>query len=139
MYPISLGNCGWSYADWSGTFYPKELAPGDYLSYYAEQYRVVEVDSTFYRSPSPKMVQGWHDKTPDGFGFSLKVPQTITHEKLLLDCQKEVETFLDAVRLLGPKLLCCVLQFGYFNKTKFASLDDFLDRLNPFLDAWPGD
>src|SRR5262249_30156535 len=93
----------------------------------------------FYRSPSQKMVQGWHDKTPDGFGFSLKVPQSITHEKLLLDCQKEVETYLSAVRLLGPKLLCCVLQFGYFNKSKFASLAELLDRLNPFLGAWPGD
>jgi uncharacterized protein YecE (DUF72 family) len=65
--------------------YPKELRPGEYLSYYAEQYPIVEVDSTFYRSPSRKMVKSWRDKTPEGFGFSLKVPQTITHEKVLLD------------------------------------------------------
>jgi uncharacterized protein YecE (DUF72 family) len=51
------------------------------------------------------MVEGWRDKTPDSFGFSLKVPQVITHEKVLLKC--------------GPPA-GGVLQFGYFNKKVFA-------------------
>jgi uncharacterized protein YecE (DUF72 family) len=139
MHPVRIGTCGWSYQDWSGVFYPDHLAAGDYLSHYAERYPVVEVDSTFYRSPARKMVEGWRDKTPDGFGFSLKVPQTITHEKVLVDCRAEVGTFLTAARLLGDKLLCCVLQFGYFNQKAFANLDAFLARLEPFLDAWPRD
>jgi uncharacterized protein YecE (DUF72 family) len=80
MKPVRIGTCGWSYQDWSGVFYPKGTAAGEYLSYYAQRNAVVEVDSTFYRSPSRKMVEGWRDKTPDGFGFSLKVPQVITHE-----------------------------------------------------------
>jgi uncharacterized protein YecE (DUF72 family) len=105
----------------------------------ADQYSVVEVDSTFYRSPSPRMVEGWRDKTPESFGFSLKVPQTITHEKVLVDCQRDVDTFLSAARLLGDKLLCGVLQFGYFNKKVFADSDAFLARLDPFLSAWPSD
>ena len=44
-----------------------------------------------------------------------------------------------AARLLGDKLLCCCLQFGYFNKKVFASLDAFLERFNAFLAAWPDD
>src|SRR5437773_94328 len=86
----------------------------EFLSYYAEHYPVVEVDSTFYRSPSRKMVEGWRDKTPDSFGFSLKVPQVITHEKRLVDCRKELNEFLTAARVLEGKLRCCLLQFGYF-------------------------
>ena len=139
MKQVRIGTCGWSYQDWSGVFYPNVAATGDYFSYYAEHYPVVEVDSTFYRTPSRKMVEGWRDKTPDGFGFSLKVPQVITHEKLLLDCQAELDAYIAAVRLLGNKLLCCCLQFGYFNKKAFASLDGFLERLDPFLAAWPKD
>jgi uncharacterized protein YecE (DUF72 family) len=139
MNPIRIGTCGWSYKEWSGVFYPEGLAAGEFLSYYAERYPVVEVDSTFYRSPTRKMVEGWRDKTPDAFGFSLKVPQVITHEKLLLECQEELDAYLYAVRLLGSKLLCCCLQFGYFNKKVFASLDAFLERLDPFLSAWPDD
>jgi uncharacterized protein YecE (DUF72 family) len=139
MHPVHIGTCGWSYKDWSGTFYPDDLSGGEFLPYYAERFPVVEVDSTFYRSPAPKMVEGWRDRTPDSFGFSLKVPQVITHQKLLHDCRAEVRTFLTAARVLEHKLLCCVLQFGYFNKKAFVSLDAFLERLEPFLDAWPHD
>ena len=139
MHPVHIGTCGWSYKDWAGHFYPDGLAAGNYLAYYGDHFKVVEVDSTFYRSPSRKTVEGWRDKTPDGFGFSLKVPQAITHEKILEDCEAELRAFLDAARLLGDKLRCCCLQFGYFNKSKFSDLGDFLDRLDPFLDNWPAD
>jgi uncharacterized protein YecE (DUF72 family) len=139
MHPVRVGTCGWSYKEWSGVFYPDDLSAGEYLSYYAERFPVVEVDSTFYRSPSRKMVEGWRDRTPPGFGFALKVPQVITHEKMLLDCRDEVRTFLTAARILGDKLLCCLLQFGYFNRSKFATLANFLERLDPFLEAWPDD
>ena len=139
MNSVRVGTCGWSYKEWSGVFYPDDLAAGVFLSFYAERYPVVEVDSTFYRTPSRKTVEGWAERTPDTFGFSLKVPQVITHEKLLLDCRAEVSAFLSAARVLGPKLLCCVLQFGYFNRKAFAGMDAFLERLEPFLEAWPGD
>jgi uncharacterized protein YecE (DUF72 family) len=139
MHPVRVGTCGWSYKEWSGVFYPDALTAGEFLSSYAERYPVVEVDNTFYHSPSRKTVEGWRDKTPDGFAFSLKVPQVITHEKVLVDCRDEVRTFLTAARVLGDKLLCCVLQFGYFNRKAFTGLDAFLARLEPFLDAWPRD
>lgn len=139
MQPIQIGTCGWSYKEWAGVFYPERTPPGEFLSLYAEKFPVVEVDSTFYRSPGRKMVEGWRDRTPANFGFSLKVPQAITHEKQLLDCGKEVDEFLSAARLLEKKLLCCVLQFGYFNKKAFVGLDAFLERLEPFLERWPRD
>jgi uncharacterized protein YecE (DUF72 family) len=109
MHPARIGTCGWSYKDWDGVFYPDGLPAGEYLPFVAERYPVVEVDSTFYRSPSVKMTQSWHEKTPDGFHFSLKVPQTITHEKVLLDCRKELNEFMTAARALEEKLLCCLL------------------------------
>jgi uncharacterized protein YecE (DUF72 family) len=122
-----------------GPFYPQGLPSGDYLPYYSERFNIVEVDSTFYRSPSARMVQGWRDKTPEGFRFALKVPQTITHEKLLVDCGEEVEEFVSAARLLGDKLLCCTLQFAYFNRSVFPSAESFLELLDSFLQSWPDD
>ena len=136
---IRIGCCGWSYDDWLGVFYPAGTKSGEYLSKYSERYDVVEVDSTFYRTPSLKMVEGWHSKTPDEFRFSLKLPQVITHEKMLRDCREERDGFLAATRLLGEKLHSVCLQFGYFNKQKFASLDAFLEVLDPFLADWPDD
>src|SRR5713226_1747420 len=137
MNAVRIGTCGWSYPDWSGVFYPKDLPAAEFLSHYAEHYPVVEVDSTFYRSPSRTMVESWRDKTPDSFGFSLKVPQVITHEKVLVDCREELNDFLTAARVLEGKLVCCLLQFGYFNRNAFASLSAFLNRLDSFLADWP--
>ncbi len=85
------------------------------------------------------MVEGWGDRTRPGFGFSLKVPQAITHEKALPDYRDELGAFLSAARLLGDELLCCTLQFGTFNRSKFATLAAFLQRLDSFLAAWPAD
>src|SRR5262249_55368025 len=125
------------YPDWVGNFYPSGTTSAAFLSAYAQRYNVVEVDNTFYRIPGRKMVEGWRDKTPSAFGFSLKVTQSITHEKILINCKEEVARFLDAVGVLEDKLICCLLQFSYFNRKAFTDQKGFLDRLDPFLASWP--
>src|SRR5689334_4102966 len=64
-HPILIGCSGWSYSDWERAFYPPGMAPAEYLEYYADRFPIVEVDSTFYRVPTPRMVRGWRDRTPD--------------------------------------------------------------------------
>ena len=84
---VRLGTSSWSCKDWIGTVYPRGSAPKDFLGVYAERYDTVEVDSTWYRSPTEYLVRKWVRDTPEGFLFSAKVPRTITHEKALVDCQ----------------------------------------------------
>jgi uncharacterized protein YecE (DUF72 family) len=134
---IRLGTSAFTAAGWPGSFYPENLKPADYLSYYATQFDTVEVDSTFYRTPSESTVRGWNAKTPPGFIFAAKVPQVITHEKVLVDCEKELAQFLKTMDLLGEKLGPLLFQFGYFNKRAFRSLGEFLTRLEPFLKRLP--
>jgi uncharacterized protein YecE (DUF72 family) len=66
---------------WEGSFYPKGMRSPDYLAFYAEHFHTVEVDSTFYACPSARTVGNWNARTPEGFIFSVKVPQTITPRK----------------------------------------------------------
>ena len=120
-----------------GPFYPEGMAAGEYLEWYADRFPIVEVDSTFYRVPPKAMVQGWRDRTPDDFRFVLKVPQVITHQKQLRDCEEEVDEFVASILPLGDKLTAALLQLGYFNRGAFGSLDEFLDVLDPFLARWP--
>ena len=134
---IRLGTSAFTAAGWPGSFYPDGLKPADYLSYYATQFDTVELDNTFYRTPSESTVRGWNAKTPPGFIFAAKVPQVITHEKVLVDCEKELAQFLKAMDLLGDKLGPLLFQFGYFNKLAFRSLTEFLTRLEPFLKRLP--
>jgi uncharacterized protein YecE (DUF72 family) len=139
LHPILIGCSGWSYSDWEGPFYPRETDPSDYLAWYADHFPAVEVDSSFYRPPTSRMVRAWYARTPAGFKFALKVPQVITHTKQLRDCAEEVDGFVAAIEPLREKLGCALLQMGYFNRAAFASLDDFLTVLDDFLVAWPHD
>jgi uncharacterized protein YecE (DUF72 family) len=136
-HPILIGCSGWSYADWEGPFYPPGTAPGDYLGWYADRFPIVEVDSTFYGPPGAGMVRNWVRRTPADFKFAPKVPQVITHKKLLRDCREEVEGFVSSIEPLAEKLFCALLQMGYFNRGAFATLDEFLETLDAFLGAWP--
>jgi uncharacterized protein YecE (DUF72 family) len=88
---IHLGTSSFTATGWNGSFYPTGMQSRDYLSFYAEHFDSVEVDSTFYACPSENTVKGWNSKTPDNFIFSVKVPQTITHEKVLLNCDSELK------------------------------------------------
>ena len=136
--PIRIGTSGWSYDDWVGPFYPAGTKPADYLAYYAEHFDIVEVDSTFYRAPSTKMVAGWGARTPAPFGFALKMPRTVTHDKVLRDCEADMDELVEAVSPLGPKLKSVLLQFGYFNRTAFAGPRPFFERLAAFFDKYAG-
>lgn len=82
-------------------------------------------------------MNGWERKTPPGFVLAAKVPQTITHEKILQGCDDDLKHFLETMDLMGDKLGPLLFQFGYFNKTAFKSGKEFLARLAPFLKKLP--
>jgi uncharacterized protein YecE (DUF72 family) len=92
---LHVGTMGWSYNFWKGVFYPEKLPSKQFLHYYASKLNSVEVDSTFYRMPQETTITEWKNQTPEDFVFSLKFPQAITHVKMLKDCQRETEIFLE--------------------------------------------
>jgi uncharacterized protein YecE (DUF72 family) len=134
-----LGTSSWTGDGWVGSFYPANTKPQDFLPFYVTKFDTVEIDSTFYRVPLPKTVEQWRERTPKGFTFSAKVPSVVTHEKMLLDAEGELNAFLKVIDLLGDKLGPLLLQFPYFNKQKFRGVGFFLERLEPFLKQLPKD
>lgn len=137
--PILLGTSSFTATGWEGTFYPKGMRSSDYLAFYADHFHTVEVDSTFYAFPTPRTVTNWAARTPENFVFSVKVPQTITHEKVLVDCDAELEEFLRTMDILGPRLGPMVFQFPAFDRWKFPTQKHFLEVLAPFLEKLPRD
>ena len=75
-----IGTSGYSFADWVGPFYPPGTKSADYLPYYATQFHCVEVNSTYYAIPEPRVLANMERKTPDGFRFIVKLNQAMTHE-----------------------------------------------------------
>lgn len=89
MSEIHVGTSGWNYptgqGTWNGVFYPARRPRGfDELSYYAEHFDTVEVNSTFYRMPEAPQSRRWVERTPPGFLFSVKLFQKFTHPDMYL-------------------------------------------------------
>ncbi len=125
---FALGTQGWSYPDWTGTMYDAAARPEHFLRSYAEEFGSVEIDSTFYGTPTADRVRKWAAGVPAGFTFSCKLDREITHERRLLDVNGLVAAFYDAVRAFGPKLGCVLAQFdASFTRDEEANLRDALD------------
>ena len=108
---IHLGTSGYSYSDWIGPFYPGRTKPGDMLELYAERFRSVEINSTYYRLPGARTFAGMAKRVGPDFRFAVKLPGDITHKGLL-----ETSTaFCEVTRPLADagKLACVLAQFPY--------------------------
>ena len=83
MTTVLAGTSGYSYKPWKGVFYPEGLPDARMLEYYAGQLPAVEVNNTFYRMPTAKLVDRWLENTPETFRFVLKASRRLTHRKKL--------------------------------------------------------
>ena len=128
---VLVGTSGFSYKEWKGSFYPKDLKNADMLRYYAERFSSVEINNTFYRMPKAEMLEGWRDQVPPGFLFVLKASQRITHRKRLKDSGEPLDYLLKAAEGLGEQLGPILFQLPpYFKKD--------VERLGAFLEILPG-
>jgi uncharacterized protein YecE (DUF72 family) len=107
-----VGTCGFGYPEWRGRFYPPELAPGEWLGFYAQVFEAVELDGTFYRPPEAAQVAVWAEALPDRFAVAAKVPRAITHDARLEGeaAAGMLRAFAHALGPLGDRLLAVVLQ-----------------------------
>jgi uncharacterized protein YecE (DUF72 family) len=108
---VVLGTSGWDYPEWVGRVYPKHGVP-DKLRFYADRFPIVEINSTFYRLPPVSVAESWARRTPRRFLFAAKFPQTITHERRLVNAEEELARFLAVVRPLqaAGKFAAALLQ-----------------------------
>ncbi len=127
---VRIGTQGWNYSAWVGPFYPAETRPADFLTVYARAFDTVEIDSTFYATPSASSVQGWASRVPANFVFSLKLPQEITHHRRLRHAGDVTAEFFDRVRGLGARLGPVLAQFAPdFGPAELPALATFLPLL----------
>jgi uncharacterized protein YecE (DUF72 family) len=111
---IRVGTCGFSYRDWVGPFYPPGTKAREMLEFYAQRFSAVEIDSTYYRVPSPKSFEAMAERTPPGFLFSVKLPGAATHLPAdVTAIPPEVGEFRRALQPLAEhgKLACGLMQF----------------------------
>jgi uncharacterized protein YecE (DUF72 family) len=114
---ILVGTSGFSYDDWDGIFYPSGTPPGRRLNFYATKFKTTEINSTFYRIPSPSTMSSMARRTPHDFEFSVKLYGGITHSRE----EGAEEKFREAIKPLldSGKLGCILAQFPWsFKRTE---------------------
>src|SRR5690606_9727195 len=104
---VYVGCAKWNRSDLKG-FYPRGTK--DELTYYATQFNSIEMNATFYKSPTKEQVETWKNKTPNGFKFFPKITQSISHYGRLLNFEEKLEAFVDSTVLFEEKLGMAFLQ-----------------------------
>lgn len=126
-----VGTSGWTYASWTGPFYPPSVKGTAKLDYYAQRFDTVEVNATFYRLPSRAMAASWNRRLPHAFHLVLKGSRVVTHMKKLKNPGRALEVFLEnALSMSHLRVVLWQLppQMG-LDGERLARLDAFLGGL----------
>lgn len=132
---LYAGTSGFSYPEWRGSFYPKELRAEEMLHHYSRVLPTVELNNTFYRFPRSGQVDEWRKATPRGFRFSMKANRSITHTRRLRDVDELVRLQLERVAGLKDRAGPLLFQLPPSLKRDVPLLRDFLFLLPPMLRA----
>ena len=157
MENLKIGTCSWKYPTWYPELYsaPKGI---NYLAEYSARYDTVEIDQWFWSLfgptdvvlPKNETVTEYASSVPENFRFSVKAPNSITLTHLYTRYTKGklfpnehflsvrlLEAFLETLEPMRPKLGPIMFQFEYLNRTKMASMKQFIDRLGDFFGKAP--
>ena len=125
-FEVYVGCAKWNKQDLKN-FYPPKTK--DELSYYSTQFNSIELNATYYRSPSKENVETWANKTPKDFKFFPKIPQSISHYGRLQNVTDKLNQYLDAVALFEEKLGMIFLQMHEnFAPKDFEKLENFIQN-----------
>jgi len=130
---LYIGTSGWQYGDWNEVFYPPKLPPKDRLSFYAQQFPTVEINSTFYHMPRESTVQNWHATVPEDFVLTIKLNRYFTHLKRLAvdaEFEKALQAFLRSAQHCGRKLGSILVQLPPSLPKNYHKLEAFIAAIH---------
>ncbi len=133
---LYIGTSGFSYDDWQGAYYPQDLPKRERLRFYAQEFAACELNFTYYRLPNAKTLAAMVDKTPQGFLFTAKATQDLTHSR-----DAEPAMFAQFAQGLRPLLesgrFGCVLAQFPFSFRPSAENRQYLARFRERLGGLP--
>ena len=123
-----VGTSGWQYRHWRRTFYPEGVPQARWLEFYAERFRIVELNNSFYRLPPRDTFEKWAVRTPPDFILAAKMSRYLTHIKKLKEPEEPVARFLQHAGGLGRKLGPVLIQLPPTLQADPDALDDTLEQ-----------
>ena len=132
MAQLFIGCSGFSYRHWRGQFYPEKLPQKEWFTHYRTAFGTIELNVTFYRTPSAEAYTRWYRESGPDFSFAVKGSRYITHLKRLLDVEEPLERFFAPAQQLHEKLKVVLWQFPPDFKCAPDRLDTFLALLENY-------
>lgn len=153
MSSIRFGTCSWKYESWKGLIYP-EIEKFNYLKEYSNHFNTVEIDQWFWSLfapskatlPQRKVVTEYKNSVPEGFLFTIKVPNSLTLTHYYRKNKSEdliknpyflsadlFRQFIESIKPLHNQIGCLIFQFEYLNKDKMASQSLFQNLIYEFF------
>jgi uncharacterized protein YecE (DUF72 family) len=143
---IHIGTSGWSYKHWRDIYYPPEVKPRDYLAFYAKEFQVSEINTSFYHLPKASTLETWGQTVNSRFRFCPKLSRYVTHMKKLNDPEQTLPSFFgqfeELRKKLGPVLIQLPPSLAYHEEkidTFFRALRNykgFTYALEPRHASW---
>ncbi len=129
MSAVHLGTSGWTYDHWKDRFYPSDVPKRRWFEYFAEHFKTVELNASFYRIPQKKAVHSWMERSPGNFVFAVKMSRLITHVHKLHNCGEQLDWFFDVFKPLRPKIGAYLIQTPPSLHKNKDLLAEFIDQL----------
>ena len=125
-----IGTSGFHYKHWKGIFYPENLSPKQWFSYYASRFDTVELNNTFYRLPPESYFDAWRASAPREFCFAVKFSRYGSHVMKLKNAEDTIRRFTERAERLANHLAPILVQLP-------PKWDVNVERLRDFLAAAP--
>ncbi len=139
---VRVGPAGWAYDDWAGTVYPPGFSPRKThpLGYLCAFFDTIEIDSSFYRPPTPRSAAAWatHVEANPRFRFTAKLWQRFTHQRDSWPSPAEVQSVMEGIMPLheAGRFGAMLAQFPWsFRRT--PENRTWLARLVDTFTQWP--
>lgn len=131
MAQFYVGTSGFSYSEWRGTFYPRDLPSRAFLAFYSRVFPSCEINNTFYRYPTEETLTQWATVVSETFRFAVKSHRRITHIKRLIDVDAHMAFLHERLRALGARLGVVLFQLPPTLREDRGRLETFLAQLRP--------
>ena len=131
-FKLFIGCSSYYNSNWKPEFYPQDLPRSKWFDFYSDHFPTYEMNGTFYKAPTLKVMQNWYLKGPENFVYAVKAPKIITHLKRFKACEDEINIFYEVCKnglkeKLGPVLFQLPPSFHYSEE----NLELIIKNLNP--------
>ena len=126
---LHIGTSGWTYPHWQASFFPPSLPSSERLAFYAEHFDSVEVNTTFYGTPTKSTVRSWKAAVPKAFHFAIKASRYITHNQKLLRPRTSSIKLFRAIEPIAEQTSAILFQFPPWFSANPPRLKAFLKKM----------